>query len=137
MQTDTYEVRVRWTHAIESYRRSIDMYRKVLELQARRATRVPPTVLVPPNGRTTVEAPPPATPPPFEALTAREREVCHLIAGGYTNAQIAEKLVVTRGTVANHVAHILSKLGLQNRTQLAAYYVAHAHSENSRAPSAG
>ena len=44
-----------------------------------------------------------------------------LIACGYTNRQIAEALVLTRGTVANHVAHILSKLDLSNRTQLAAY----------------
>jgi DNA-binding NarL/FixJ family response regulator len=57
----------------------------------------------------------------LEALTTREREVARLISRGYTNAQIGEQLVVTRGTVANHVAHILSKLDLSNRTQLAAY----------------
>jgi DNA-binding NarL/FixJ family response regulator len=43
-----------------------------------------------------------------------------LIARGYTNQQIAETLVLTRGTVANHVAHILGKVGVTNRTQVAA-----------------
>lgn len=39
---------------------------------------------------------------------------------GYTNRQIAAKLVLTHSTVANHVAHILAKLGAANRTQVAA-----------------
>jgi len=55
------------------------------------------------------------------ALTPREREVAALVARGLTNQQIAETLVVQRGTVANHVAHILGKLDLSNRTQLASY----------------
>ena len=55
------------------------------------------------------------------SLTPREREVAALIAHGRTNKQIAETLVVTRGTVANHVAHILTKLDMSNRTQLASY----------------
>src|SRR5438067_1865532 len=54
-------------------------------------------------------------------LTRREWEVARLIARGYTNRDIAETLVVTRGTVANHVAHILDKLNASNRTQIAAY----------------
>jgi DNA-binding CsgD family transcriptional regulator len=54
-----------------------------------------------------------------EAITPREREVAELIAQGLTNEQIAERLVLTPGTVANHVAHILSKLRLQSRVQVA------------------
>jgi non-specific serine/threonine protein kinase len=54
-------------------------------------------------------------------LTRRESEVAELIARGYTNQQIADALVLTRGTVANHVAHILGKLGVTNRTQVAAH----------------
>jgi len=50
------------------------------------------------------------------------------MACGYTNQQIADTLVLTRGTVANHVAHILDKLGASNRTQVAAL-VLHAPSE--------
>jgi len=53
------------------------------------------------------------------SLTPREREVAALLADGRTNRQIAELLVIERGTVANHVAHILHKLGVSNRTQVA------------------
>jgi DNA-binding CsgD family transcriptional regulator len=56
----------------------------------------------------------------FNCLTPREREVLQLIALGHTNRQIADRLVLSRGTVANHVAHMLAKLALDNRTQLAA-----------------
>jgi DNA-binding CsgD family transcriptional regulator len=52
-------------------------------------------------------------------LTKRESEVADLIARGLTNDQIAQQLVVTAGTVANHVAHILTKLGVQSRVQIA------------------
>src|SRR5947209_14628183 len=52
-------------------------------------------------------------------LTKRESEVAELIARGLTNEQIAEQLVLTPGTVANHVAHILAKLDVQSRVQIA------------------
>jgi DNA-binding NarL/FixJ family response regulator len=52
-------------------------------------------------------------------LTPREREVAALLAEGRTNQEIAEVLVIERGTAANHVAHILHKLGASNRTQVA------------------
>jgi DNA-binding CsgD family transcriptional regulator len=69
------------------------------------------------------EPPAPAQPPLAGQLTPREREVGVLIASGLTNAQIARQLVVTNGTVANHVAHILSKLGCRNRAQVAVWFV--------------
>jgi DNA-binding NarL/FixJ family response regulator len=46
-------------------------------------------------------------------------EVARLIARGYSNARIAEELVVTPGTAANHVAHILNKFGFSSRVQVA------------------
>jgi DNA-binding NarL/FixJ family response regulator len=52
-------------------------------------------------------------------LTRREREIARLISRGMTNSQIAETLIIEKGTVANHVAHILNKLSLTNRTQVA------------------
>jgi DNA-binding NarL/FixJ family response regulator len=52
-------------------------------------------------------------------LTPREHEVARLIARGYTNRQIANELVLTPGTVANHVAHILHKLECTSRIQVA------------------
>jgi DNA-binding NarL/FixJ family response regulator len=54
-------------------------------------------------------------------LTARELEVACLIARGYSNRQIAEALVLTPGTVANHVAHILDKLECSSRVQIATW----------------
>ena len=56
---------------------------------------------------------------PFEPLTERERDVVLLLAQGFSNREIAEKLVVTEGTVKNHVSNILAKLQAENRTQAA------------------
>jgi DNA-binding CsgD family transcriptional regulator len=53
-------------------------------------------------------------------LTPRQREVASLVASGLTNMEIAERLVLTPGTVANHVEGILRRLGFRSRTQVAA-----------------
>jgi signal transduction histidine kinase len=57
------------------------------------------------------------------ALTPRQREIAALIAQGRSNAEIAEQLVLTNGTVANHVASILQRLDLVSRTQIATWAV--------------
>lgn len=54
-------------------------------------------------------------------LTEREVEVLRLIATGATNREIATELVISEGTVKNHVSNILSRLGLRDRTQAAIY----------------
>ncbi|NLG72436.1 MAG: response regulator transcription factor [Chloroflexi bacterium] len=56
---------------------------------------------------------------PREPLTEREREVLVLLAQGLSNKAIAERLVLTEGTVKNHVSNILGKLQAENRTQAA------------------
>ncbi|HVE67457.1 MAG TPA: response regulator transcription factor [Solirubrobacteraceae bacterium] len=60
---------------------------------------------------------------PDVELTERELEVLRLLAEGCDNAQIAERLVISAGTVKNHVANILAKLQLDNRIQAAVYAV--------------
>jgi DNA-binding CsgD family transcriptional regulator len=57
-------------------------------------------------------------------LTPREREVLALVAAGHRNAEIAESLVLSPGTVARHVANIYEKLGVHNRAQATAYQLA-------------
>ena len=54
---------------------------------------------------------------PREQLTAREAEVVRLMAGGYSNREIAEALGTAEGTVKNHVSSILAKFGVRDRTR--------------------
>jgi DNA-binding CsgD family transcriptional regulator len=61
--------------------------------------------------------------PAASTLTRREQEVAVLIARGLRNREIAEALVITEGTAASHVVHILNKLGYGSRAQVAAWAV--------------
>ena len=56
-----------------------------------------------------------------DVLTSREVDVLKLVARGYSNREIAEKLVINSRTVGKHVSNILDKLHLTNRTQAALY----------------
>lgn len=58
-------------------------------------------------------------------LTRREREVATLIGQGKSNGEIAAELVLSKRTVETHVSHILSKLGLSNRTQVMRWAIDH------------
>lgn len=60
----------------------------------------------------------PALDPALEELTPREREVLLEVAQGHSNAEIAERLVLTEATVKTHVGRILSKLDLRDRVQI-------------------
>ena len=54
-------------------------------------------------------------------LTARQRDVAGLVRQGLTNTEIAEQLVLEPGTVANHVASILDRVGFRSRSQIAVW----------------
>jgi DNA-binding NarL/FixJ family response regulator len=54
-------------------------------------------------------------------LSPRELQVARLVGQGLTNKQIGQKLYVSERTAENHVQQILTKLGLRNRSQIAAW----------------
>ncbi len=58
-------------------------------------------------------------------LTDRETEILRLIAKGLSNAEIADRLFLSEGTVRNHVSAILAKLGVSDRTQAAVIAIQH------------
>ncbi len=81
-------------------------------------------VLAPEVTRRLLEAVASTTPPPppaadglLDGLTTRERDVLDGLADGLSNAQIAERLVVSETTVKSHVSHVLAKLGVSTRLQ--------------------
>lgn len=58
-------------------------------------------------------------PPGLTNLTTRERQVLRMVAIGASNREIAQALFLSEGTVRNHISHILTRLGLRDRTQAA------------------
>jgi NarL family two-component system response regulator LiaR len=62
-------------------------------------------------------------------LTDRETEVLRLIARGFSNKDISERLFLSEGTIRNHVSSILAKLGVSDRTQAAVIAIQHGLSD--------
>jgi DNA-binding CsgD family transcriptional regulator len=58
---------------------------------------------------------------PWRPLTAREYAVAMLIAEGLTNSELADRLDIAPKTASAHVEHILAKLGVSRRTEIAAW----------------
>ena len=56
-------------------------------------------------------------------LTARQRDVAVCLAEGLSNEELADRLCITVGTAANHIEHILRRLQLRTRTQIAVWAV--------------
>jgi DNA-binding CsgD family transcriptional regulator len=67
--------------------------------------------------------------PRLDRLTVREREVLELVVAGARNNEIGERLGISVGTVKSHVTHLLTKLGVVNRSQAIALYLGAGHSE--------
>jgi two-component system response regulator NreC len=59
----------------------------------------------------------------YNSLTEREREILKLVAEGYTNNQIAERLVISPKTVDTHRTHVMDKLNLHSRAELVKYAI--------------
>ncbi|HEU5484102.1 MAG TPA: response regulator transcription factor [Microlunatus sp.] len=74
----------------------------------------------------------PATSEERDDLTAREHEILVLITEGLTNRQIGERLFLAEKTVKHYVSGLLAKLGMQRRTQIAAYGAQLADSRQTR-----
>src|SRR5215203_6314705 len=56
----------------------------------------------------------------WESLTPTELEIVRHAAAGLTNPEISERMFISRGTVKVHLSHIYAKLGLRNRSEVAA-----------------
>lgn len=75
--------------------------------------------------------------PRLGSLGLRERQILHLIAEGLTNRQIGERIGIAEKTVKNYVSSLLTKLGLERRTQAAVFELEHrdpSRPSGSRAP---
>ena len=61
------------------------------------------------------------TDPRLESLTEQERRILELIGEGLTNREIGERMFLAEKTVKNYVSNLLAKMGMERRTQVAAY----------------
>ena len=95
-----------------------DEFGDVLERLARGESIVSPTMAGRLLGRI-------ASPERVVELSAREREVATLVADGLTNREIAQALEISASTVDFHVRHLLEKIGVRNRAQVAVWATQH------------
>jgi NarL family two-component system response regulator LiaR len=63
--------------------------------------------------------------PAEESLTPREQQILTLLADGFDNTAIAERLTITKRTVQNHISNIYGKLGVASRTEAMLYAIRH------------
>jgi DNA-binding CsgD family transcriptional regulator len=134
------QVAAQWARQLRSYSQSVNLYHRVHRRWYRDQRRTVPLAALEadPSRRPDVRAARDADRSPYlylvqreeppvgharEVLTRRQLEVAGLIARGMTNEQIARELVIATGTAANHVEHILKRLGITNRAAVAAWFI--------------
>jgi DNA-binding CsgD family transcriptional regulator len=132
---------VDWTRVTRSFVRSLQAYKNVNRARTGRLVRSAPTAMT--EVVATIAEPPAAPPlsvtqtdPQTHPLTRRQFEIAELISCGLSNEEIANRLVLTPGTVGNHVGHILRRLSARNRAQVASWVtqVAAGHREDRDSP---
>jgi DNA-binding NarL/FixJ family response regulator len=114
------EMRAEFSAQVRQFRQTVRLYSKVVAARGR--PRSGPSGMASAfaaRGQTTTDN---QAVPGRSSLTPRQFQIAGLIAKGYTNQQIADALVLTPGTVANHVQAILERLGLRSRTQVAVWF---------------
>jgi len=127
-----------WRRSLATYRAGVDAFAHALRIRVATGHQ-----LVGTRAEVPLDAIGSSRPPRREEtvgkvapLSGRESEVAALVAQGFTNRQIAETLIISRGTAANHVAHVLDKLGLDTRTQLAVWHLQHRRSDEEQSSAA-
>jgi DNA-binding NarL/FixJ family response regulator len=106
-----------------------DQIRAAVEAVARGEAALDPAVQHHVIAALTQPAADPAAPDLPDGLTPREAEVLALIAEGLTNAEIADRLVVSAATVKTHVNHIFGKTGARDRAAAVVYAYSHGLAE--------
>ena len=98
---------------------------------------IPGELIVQRTGAASPPGPAPAEAPPAlqELLTEREREVIERVARGDRNKTIAGEIGVSEHTVKLHIHHIITKIGVQNRTAAANWYLAQCRTDETPPPS--
>jgi len=111
------------------YRQRLDDLRRLVQIatvrQGQSTSEIDPTIELLPPGivESDIHVAPREMRLPPGLLTGREREVAELMAAGFSNEQIGERLVITRATVKSHMRSVLRKLGAANRSQAIAVYL--------------
>jgi DNA-binding CsgD family transcriptional regulator len=113
------------------YRQRLDDQRRLVQIatgrQGQSTSELDPTIELLPSGigESDIYVAPREMRSPPGLLTDREHEVAALMAAGFSNEQIGERLVITRATAKSHMRSILRKLGAANRSQAIAVYLRH------------
>jgi len=104
-------------HGYVSTQSTGDVLREAIRTVCQGEAFVDPSVALDVSLRGAGKSPTPVQDDRLDRLTVREQEVCRLLAYGYTNVEVGEKLEISNRTVETHRTKIMSKLGLSRRCE--------------------